>query len=170
MEIVDTIHIKVLQQFESQAIFQILLIEAWKMKCCGTLLLAIKEKKNSYRFIIESLLFSVRITNDAKAISVTCNSLNHAEAKILHDKDYNTLGVANLGQITNWLSVKGSSNWVGVNFVDTNYPTEGSNFAFVFNSKNLNVLTKFSFKMLDGKQQYLNLMILKQIYLTLILE
>ena len=45
MEIVDTIHIKVLQQFESQAIFQILLIETWKMKCCGTLLLAIKEKK-----------------------------------------------------------------------------------------------------------------------------
>ena len=45
MEIVDTIHLKVLQQFESQAIFQFLLIETWKMKCCGILLLAIKEKK-----------------------------------------------------------------------------------------------------------------------------
>lgn len=67
----------------------------------------------------------------------------------MHDKNYNTLGVANLGQITNWLSVKGSSNWFGVNFVGTNYPTEGSN----FDSKNLNVLTKFSFKFLDGKQQ-----------------
>ena len=50
-------------------------------------------------------------------------------------------------------SVKGSSNWVGVNFVEGNYPTVGSNIAFAFIFESIDNLTLFSCKLLYGKQQ-----------------
>ena len=56
-----------------------------------------------------------------------------------------------LSEITNW-SQTGPS-LVEVTFVDGSYPTESSNFAAAFKFKNTNDLTKFSFKLLHGKQQ-----------------
>ena len=58
------------------------------------------------------------ITNDGKTFLITCNDLNDAKMTIIHEKDHKTLRVINLSKITHWLSVKGSSNWVGVNCVD----------------------------------------------------
>ena len=111
-----------------------------------------KEQNFSYRFIIESLLF---IT---KAAFFLCSNLNHAKTMIMYDKDYKILGVVNLGKIKKWLLVRTSSNWVGVNFVDGNYPIESFNFAFDFKSSlnlSLNNFKKFRFMVLDAKQQLL---------------
>ena len=106
-----------------------------------------KEKGFSYRFIIKSLLF---IT---KAPLISCRNLNHAKTKIIYDKDYKIFGVTNLDKIKKWLLVRTLSNWVGVNFVDGNYPIERINFVFDFRSKNLNNFKKFSFRVLDAKQK-----------------
>ena len=38
------------------------------------------------------------------------------------NKDCKSLCLVDLGDITNWSSVKSTSNWVAVNFVDANYP------------------------------------------------
>lgn len=72
---------------------------------------------------------------------------------IIHVNTYTKLGVVNLDKITNWALVQGSSNWVRVTFIDGNYPSQGSNFTFAFNSRNIYDLTKFNFELLDGKQQ-----------------
>ena len=56
-----------------------------------------------------------------------------------------------MDEITNCTSVKGSSIWAGVTFNDASHPTEGSNFAFTFKSKNTKNLTRF--KLFDGEQQ-----------------
>lgn len=61
--------------------------------------------------------------------------------------------MVNPDKFTNWESAKGSYNWVGINFVDGIYPTEGSNFVFVFKSKSLNYVSKFKFKQLNRKLQ-----------------
>ena len=88
---------------------------------------------------------------------MTCNGLNGTKTTIIHDDEYKTLAAANLDETTNWTSVKESSNWVGVTFVDGNYPTVGSNFAFAFKSKNINNLARFSLKLLEEKQQKVKL-------------
>ena len=108
---------------------------------------------DAYRFIIERLLFRTSIANDTNTIFITCNGLNDTKIIIIHHDEYKTLGVTNLNEITNWSSVKESSIWVGVTFVNGNYPTEGSNFAFAFKSKNISDLTRFNLKLLDGKLQ-----------------
>lgn len=81
-------------------------------------------KRFSYRSIIESFLLSASIKNDTKTIFITCNGLNDAKTTIIHEQNYKTFGVVNLGQSADWFSIKGSSNWGGVNFVDGSFPTE----------------------------------------------
>ena len=148
MEVVDTILIKRFQKFQSpENILNPVDIDIqpdklWNFASCY------KEKVFSYRFIIGRLLFSANITEN---IFITCNGLNDTKTTIVHDKDYKILRVLNLGKITNWLSVKESPIWVEVNFVDRNYLTEGNNFAFVYTSKNLNDLTKFTFELRECK-------------------
>ena len=62
-------------------------------------------------------------------IFIPCNGLNDAKATIIHHDEYKTLGIVNLDGIANWTSVKRSSKWVGVTFVNGNYLTKASNFA-----------------------------------------
>ena len=69
----------------------------------------------SYRFIIQILLFC-----------------------FIHNKEYKTLGVVKLDQITSWSLVKGLSDYVGVTFLDKIYLIEDSNLALAFNSRNIN--------------------------------
>ena len=62
--------------------------------------------------------------------------------------------MVNPDKIILWESTKGSNNFVGVNFVDIIYPTEGSSLMFVFKSKNINDLPKFKIRQLTRKLQY----------------
>ena len=61
--------------------------------------------------------------------------INQCKKNIIHDDEFKTLVFVNLDETMNWTLVKGSSNWIGVTFVDGNYLTERSNFAFAFKSK-----------------------------------
>ena len=121
MEIVDTIHINGLQNFKTQAnISNLVDIEIENDKLWN-FAARYKGREFFYRFTIESLRFRPSITNNTKTIFITCNGLNDAKKTIVHDKNYKILGAVNLEEITNWSAVKGSSSWVGVNFVDGNY-------------------------------------------------
>ena len=91
----------------------------------------IETKGYAYRYIIKS----ASITNDSKTIFSTCNGLNNVKRTIIHGDEYKTLGVANLDKITNWTSVKESSNWVGVTFFDGNYRQKKATARFPLNLK-----------------------------------
>ena len=67
-----------------------------------------KGKGYSYKFIIKSLLFTARITNDAKTIFILCSILNVAKTATIPDKNYKTLVVVNPDEITNWELANGS--------------------------------------------------------------
>ena len=113
VKIIDSIHIKGLQNFERQA--NILNTVNVDIKNDEPWSFAAWYRNNgySYRFIIESLLFSVGITNGFKTIFITCNGWNSAKATIIHDGEFKTVVVVNLGEIMAWTLVKRSSNWVG---------------------------------------------------------
>ena len=150
MEIIDTIHTKGLQNFKRQANPVDIDIKNDKL---STFAAQYINKGYSCRFIFESLLFSKSITNHIKTIFITYNGLNDEKTTIIHDDEYKTLSTVYLDEITNCRLVKGSSIWVGATFANENYPAEGSNFVSAFKSKSINHLTRFSFRLLDGKQQ-----------------
>ena len=104
MEIVDTIHIKWLQNFETQADISNAIDIDNEMARSRISQIDIRAGGYSYLFIIDSLLFRVSITNNAKTIFITCNGLSNTKTTILHDKDYETLGVVT--RSPTWVQLK----------------------------------------------------------------
>ena len=72
-ELIDTIHIKCLQQLDQYDQLNPVQITIKSNKIIADLA---REKNLKYRFMVDSLLFSSAITNDNKVIFITCNKLN----------------------------------------------------------------------------------------------
>ena len=72
-ELIDTIHIKGLQQLDQYDQLNPVQITIKSNKIIADLA---REKNLKYRFMVDSLLFSSAITNDNKVIFITCNKLN----------------------------------------------------------------------------------------------
>ena len=97
------------------------------------------------RTLIDGLLSSSRIENDASVLFITCKGFNSASQATINGKPYKSLGGKNLDQIQKWKSIKGVSNWVNISFTDLKYPLNADHFAFSFKTKNSNDLLNFSF-------------------------
>ena len=66
-------------------------------------------KRYKYRFVIDNLLFSSALTNDANVIFVSCNGHNEAKDSLINGKLFKTLGVINDAEIEHWDKIKGKS-------------------------------------------------------------
>ena len=56
-------------------------------------------KKYTFRFKIESLLFSTNLKNNTNVIFITCDSLSDAKNAFINSRLYKTLGVVYLSKI-----------------------------------------------------------------------
>ena len=72
-ELIDTIHIKGLQQLDQYNQLNPVQITIKLNKIIADLA---RYKNLKYRFMVDGLLFSSAITNDNKVIFITCNKLN----------------------------------------------------------------------------------------------
>ena len=72
-ELIDTIHIKGLQQLDQYNQLNPVQITIKSNKITADLA---RYKNLKYRFMVDGLLFSSAITNDNKVIFITCNKLN----------------------------------------------------------------------------------------------
>ena len=72
-ELIDTIHIKGLQQLDQYDQLNPVQITIESNKIIADLA---RYKNLKYRFMVDGLLFSSAITNDNKIIFITCNKLN----------------------------------------------------------------------------------------------
>ena len=72
-ELIDTIHIKGLQQLDQYDQLNPVQITIESNKIIADLA---RYKNLKYRFMVDGLLFSSAITNDNKVIFITCNKLN----------------------------------------------------------------------------------------------
>ena len=72
-ELIDTIHIKRLQQLDQYDQLNPVQITIESNKIIADLA---RYKNLKYRFMVDGLLFSSAITNDNKVIFITCNKLN----------------------------------------------------------------------------------------------
>ena len=107
-------------------------------------------KKYKFRFIIESLLFSTNLQNNTDVIFITCDSLTEAKTAFINATLCKTLGVVYLSEIKDWDVIKNNSKIVQAVFVDFEYYSKGSYFAFAFTTKNVSDLFNFTITLLDG--------------------
>ena len=57
------------------------------------------KKYYKFRYILNGLLFSSRITNEANFLFIRCNGLSNARYSLINGKSIRTLGVMHLSQI-----------------------------------------------------------------------
>ena len=88
-----------------------------------------------FKFIIESLLFSTNLQNNTDVIFITCDGLTEAKTALINSKLYKTLGVAYLSEIKGWALIKSDSKRTQTVFVNSEYHSEASHFAFVCTTK-----------------------------------
>ena len=105
----------------------------------------------TFRFIVNSLIFSSGLTEDTKAIFIVTNSLLEAPTHFINDTNYNGLGAIYTSEIENWSYIRGSSLWTNVTLTDSALPIAAKHFAFGFESQNFNSLLKFQYSLLNDK-------------------
>ena len=73
-----------------------------------------KYEKGNYKycFIVNGILFSSGIKNDANISFITCNGLNDPRNSIINAKVYKSLRVVDLEQVKSWEKLKSVLNWV----------------------------------------------------------
>ena len=95
--IIDTIHIRGLQNLDKSIKLNPIEIEIdgnQILKICNA-----NKKDYKFRYILNSLLFSCRITNEANVLFIICNGLSNARYSLINGKSIRTLGVIHFSQI-----------------------------------------------------------------------
>ena len=112
------------------------------------------KKKNKYRFVLTSLIFSSNIINNTETIFLISNGLNDAKKIFINDSLEYGVGVCYLSQIENWKLIKGQSKRVQVVFGDSEkFAGQSNHFAFTFKTKNLSDILKFSITLVDSQNK-----------------
>ena len=111
-----------------------------------------KNRNNTYRFVLQSLIFSSNILNDTDVIFLVSSGLNDVKQVFIKDKLEDTIGVCYLTEIKDWEIIKGESKRTQAVFSDSEDLTRQTNhFAFSFTTRNLADLLKFSITLVDGQ-------------------
>ena len=73
-------------------------------------------QRYKYRFIVDSLLISSSVAQDANVIFLICNGLNDARDLLINGKLYKSICVTNISKIKDWTKLKGVSKWINIIF------------------------------------------------------
>ena len=139
--IIDTIHIKGLQKFDKS-----MKLNPIEIKIDGNQILKIcnaTKKDYKFRYILNGLLFSCRITNEANVLFIICNGLSNARYSLINGKSIRTLGVMHLSQIWNWGIVKGELGGINTTLTDSDFPLNADHFPVSFETTAYNNLLQF---------------------------
>ena len=108
-------------------------------------------QRYKYRFIVDSLLISSSVAQDANVIFLICNGLNDARDLLINGKLYKSICVTNISKIKDWTKLKGVSKWINIIFNDSENPTLAKHFAFAFETLNLSDLLNFQLSLPDDE-------------------
>ena len=106
-------------------------------------------KRYKYRFVANSLLFSLSIKKDTNVIFITTNGLNDAKNIFINGKLHQGIGIIFTSEIDGWEKIKTKSHWTNVLLTDSICPIAAKHFAFGFETRDLHNLLNFEFSLLD---------------------
>ena len=95
-EIVDTVHIYGLQNFDNYGRLNQVEITIDSNKIIEKLS---SYKKYKFKFLIEKVLFTTNLQNNTDVIFIMCDGLTEAKSALINSKLYKTLGVVYLSGI-----------------------------------------------------------------------
>ena len=107
----------------------------------------------TFRFIVNSLLFSSNLAEETNAIFIVSNSILEAPTIFINDQSFQGLGAIYTSEIENWDDIKRISTWTSVKLTDSAIPIAAKHFAFGIESKNFNSLLKFQCYLLNDKAE-----------------
>ena len=107
--------------------------------------------KYKYRSIVNRLLFSSSIQNNANSIFITTNELNDAKEILIDGKLVQGIGVIFTSEIEDWKNIKKTSDWVNVALTDLQYPIAAKHFAFAFETTDLHNILNFEYCLVDDE-------------------
>ena len=148
-EVVETILIKALQNFDNYTVLNPLDIDIRSNY--------MTEKINSYKghvylVLIRNFVFSANITNETQQLFIVCYNLDSAKKALINGKLYSILGIVNFSEINNWDDVKGKSVYVSVKFDDINSAIDSAiHFAFKFKTAFPTEIFEFKIELLDDQ-------------------
>ena len=149
-EIIDSINIIGIQNIESKYLNPIHI----NINSENIIRRLIKNKNNTYRFVLQSLIFSSIIINETDVIFLVSNGLHDVKQVFINEKLEPTIGVCYLTEIKDWEIIKGESKRTQAVFSDSEDLTRQTNhFAFSFTTRNLSDILNFSITLVDGKNQ-----------------
>ena len=136
-EVVETLLIKVLQNFDNYTVLNPVDVDIRSNY--------MTEKINSYK----GHVYQVLIRN---LLFIVCYNLDSAKKALINGKLYSILGIVNLSEINNWDVVKGKSVYVSVKFDDINSTIESAiHFAFKFKTAFPTEIFEFKIELLDDQ-------------------
>ena len=149
MKIIDEIKIEDLQNFEQYKNINPISIHITDPEVQTKLMFY--SKRNKYRFIANSLLFSSSIKDDTKVIFITTNGLNDAKVILNSSKIFQAIGIIYISEIKNWNKIKQESHWTSVTLTDSIFPIAAKHFAFGFETTDLHNLLNFEYLLINDK-------------------
>ena len=155
MKIIDEIEIEGFQNFE-----QYMKINPVNIRIIDPEIqtkLMFYSKKYKYRFIANSLLFSLSIKEDTKIIFITTNGLNNAKDVLINEKIFQGIDVIYISEFENWDKIKKESHWTNVILIDLTYPIAAKEFAFGFETTDLHNLLNFEYSLINDQGKLLEL-------------
>ena len=147
MKVVDEFKIEGFQNFQQYLKINPINIQITDPEIQNKLLFYANRYK--YRFIANSLLFSLSIKKDANVIFITTNRLSSAKNILINGKLYQGIGIVFTSEIDGWEKNKTKSHWTNVLLTDSIYRIAAKHFAFGFETRDLHNLLNFEFSLLD---------------------
>ena len=147
MKVVDEFKIEEFQNFQQYLKINPINIEITDSEIQNKLLFYANKYK--YRFIANSLLFSLSIKKDTNVIFITTNELNNAKSVLINGKLYQGIGVTFISEIKDWEKIKTKLHWTNVLLTDSIYPIGTKHFACGFETRDLHNFLNFEFSLLD---------------------
>ena len=155
MKIIDEIEIEGFQNFE-----QYMKINPVNIRIIDPEIqtkLMFYSKKYKYRFIANSLLFSLSIKEDTKIIFITTNGLNNTKDVLINEKIFQGIDVIYISEFENWGKIKKESHWTNIILIDLTYPIAEKEFAFGFETTDLHNLLNFEYSLINDQGKLLEL-------------
>ena len=151
-KIVETIFIQGIQKFDNFKQLNPLNVEVIDPEIRNKIsLYARSNYRYTFRFIVNSLLFSSNLVEDTRTIFIVTNSLFEAQTIFINDKNFQGLGAIYTSEIENWDDIKKVSTWTSVKLTDSAIPIAAKHISLGFESKNFNSLLNFQYSLLNDK-------------------
>ena len=148
IRVIDEIKIESLQNFEQYKKINPINIHISDPEAQTKLMFY--SKRNKYRFIANSLLFSSSFKEDTKTIFITTNGLSDTKDILINGKLFQGIGIIYISEIENWDKIK-KSHWTSVILIDSIFPISSKHFAFRIETTDLDNLLNSEYSLVDDK-------------------